>query len=76
MLFAEGTMSNPASASETPISTPPRSAPGIEPSPPTITMTNASSVYAGPSTGVTSTSRIIMQPATATQADPTPKVSA
>src|SRR5262245_35138697 len=44
MLFAEGAMKSPASASETPISTPPSSAPPIEPSPPTITMTKASSV--------------------------------
>src|SRR6476620_508758 len=44
MLFAEGAMKRPATASETPISTPPRSAPPIEPSPPTITMTKASSV--------------------------------
>src|SRR5262249_593274 len=44
MLFADGTMNRPASASETPISTPPSSAPGIEPRPPTITMTKASSV--------------------------------
>src|SRR5678816_3698455 len=45
MLFADGAISTPASASETPITTPPRSAPTIEPRPPTITMTNASRVY-------------------------------
>src|SRR5712671_4551263 len=44
MLLAEGTMNSPASASEAPISTPPSSAPAIEPRPPTITMTNASNV--------------------------------
>src|SRR5689334_17595522 len=44
MLLAEGAMRSPATASETPISTPPRSAPPIEPRPPTITMTKASSV--------------------------------
>ena len=44
MLFADGVKSRPASASVTPISTPPRSAPGIEPSPPVITMTKASRV--------------------------------
>src|SRR6185503_11497805 len=44
MLFAEGAMKSPATASETPISTPPRSAPPIDPSPPTITMTKARSV--------------------------------
>ena len=44
MLFADGVNSSPASASVTPISTPPSSAPGIEPSPPVMTMTKASSV--------------------------------
>ena len=44
MLLADGAMSTPASASETPMTSPPRSAPTIEPSPPTITMTNASNV--------------------------------
>ena len=44
ILLADGVMSMPASASETPMSSPPRSAPTIEPSPPTITMTNASKV--------------------------------
>src|SRR3990172_6312396 len=44
MLFADGVKYRPASASDTPISTPPSSAPAMEPSPPTITMTNASSV--------------------------------
>src|SRR5688572_17982378 len=44
MLFAEGVKSTPPSASVRPISRPPRSAPGIEPSPPVMTMTNASSV--------------------------------
>src|SRR5262245_43849115 len=56
--------------------TPPAMAPDIEPSPPTITITNASRVYAGPALGVTSTSKAIMQPATATQAEPSPNVSA
>src|SRR5271156_5392831 len=41
MLLADGVNSNPASASVSPISTPPISAPGIEPSPPVITMTKA-----------------------------------
>src|SRR4030095_14621125 len=44
MLFAEGVMTRPAGASDTPISTPPSSAPVIEPSPPTMTITKASSV--------------------------------
>ncbi len=44
MLFAEGVMSRPASASDTPIARPPSSAPTIEPRPPTMTMTNASRV--------------------------------
>src|SRR5262249_2003280 len=44
MLFADGVKIRPASASVSPISTPPTSAPGIEPSPPVITMMNASSV--------------------------------
>src|ERR1044071_206333 len=44
MLFADGAIKNPPSASETPIRTPPTSAPLIEPNPPTITMTNASRV--------------------------------
>ena len=44
MLFADGAMSSPASASDTPISTPPSSAPTIEPRPPTMTMTKASRV--------------------------------
>src|SRR5436190_12496806 len=45
MLFADGVNMRPASASVMPISTPPRSAPGIEPRPPVMTMTKASSVY-------------------------------
>src|SRR5262249_25359765 len=44
MLLADGAMNRPASASEVPMRTPPRSAPAIEPRPPTITITNASSV--------------------------------
>src|ERR1051326_5026699 len=44
MLFIDGAAKNPASASDTPISTPPSSAPAIEPSPPMMTMVNASSV--------------------------------
>ena len=44
MLFAEGVNSTPPSASVTPISSPPSSAPGIEPSPPVMTMTKASRV--------------------------------
>ena len=44
MLFADGVNSSPAIASVSPISTPPSSAPGIEPSPPVMTMTKASSV--------------------------------
>ena len=60
----------------TPISTPPRSAPGIEPSPPVMTMTKASSVKLGPSIGVTSTMSVSMVPAAPTQAAPIPKVSA
>src|SRR6202042_1444858 len=39
MLLADGVNSTPASASVTPISTPPTSAPPIEPSPPVMTMT-------------------------------------
>src|SRR5688572_11477158 len=44
MLLAEGVNSTPPSASVRPISRPPSSAPGIEPRPPVITMTKASSV--------------------------------
>src|SRR5262249_51423024 len=44
MLLADGAIKRPASASDTPISTPPSSAPPIEPSPPTMTITKASSV--------------------------------
>ena len=44
MLFADGVNSSPASASVSPIKSPPTSAPGIEPSPPVMTMTKASSV--------------------------------
>src|SRR6266508_2258049 len=44
MLFAEGVINKPARASETPMSTPPMSAPDIEPRPPTITITKARSV--------------------------------
>src|SRR5262249_2530614 len=35
MLFIDGSIKNPASASDTPIKTPPTSAPAIEPRPPT-----------------------------------------
>src|SRR5207244_1613007 len=52
MLFADGVKRSPASASVMPISTPPTSAPGIEPRPPVMTMTKAKSVYCGPSGGV------------------------
>src|SRR5215212_314168 len=76
MLFAEGVKNNPASASVTPIRTPPNNAPGMEPNPPVITMTKASSVMAGPSAGVTSTISTRMEPAAPTQAAPSPKVSA
>src|ERR1700722_16284329 len=41
MLLADGVNSKPASASVSPISPPPISAPGIEPSPPVMTMTKA-----------------------------------
>src|SRR5712691_106091 len=44
MLLADGVKNNPASASVRPISTPPSSAPGIDPSPPVMTMTKASRV--------------------------------
>ena len=44
MLLADGVNSNPAIASVRPIKTPPISAPGIEPRPPVMTMTKASSV--------------------------------
>src|SRR5581483_7416576 len=44
MLFIDGTSRNPASASDNPMSTPPTSAPVIEPSTPTMTMMKASSV--------------------------------
>src|SRR6185312_5609707 len=43
MVFADGVKMSPAMASVSPISTPPTSAPGIEPRPPVITMTKASS---------------------------------
>ncbi len=44
MLLADGVISSPATDSETPIRIPPASAPTMEPSPPMITMTKASSV--------------------------------
>src|SRR5882762_9590462 len=66
MLFADGVNRRPASASVMPISTPPSSAPGIEPSPPVMTMTKASSVYCGPSGGVTSTMSVSIEPAAPT----------
>ena len=44
MLLADGVNSSPPSASVTPISTPPSSAPGMEPRPPVMTITKASSV--------------------------------
>src|SRR6185503_14508994 len=44
MLLADGVKSNPPSASVTPISTPPSSAPGMEPSHPVMTMTKANRV--------------------------------
>src|SRR3569623_2860420 len=76
MLLAEGASSNPASASDTPITTPPSSAPTMEPRPPRMTITNASSVYTGPRPGVTSMSGTIAQPATAPAAAPTPTLTA
>src|SRR3954453_1708609 len=45
MLFADGGNSKPALAPVIPIRTPAISAPGIEPRPPVMTITNASSVY-------------------------------
>src|SRR5262245_62608367 len=44
MLLAEGVKRSPARASVSPIRTPPMSAPGIEPRPPVMTITKASSV--------------------------------
>src|SRR5690606_3019378 len=44
MLLADGVKNKPASASVMPIRIPPSKAPGIEPSPPVITMTKARSV--------------------------------
>src|SRR6516162_1546735 len=76
MLLAEGVNRSPAKASVTPIKRPPKSAPAIEPSPPVMTMTKASSVYVGPMVGVTSTIKVIMTPAAPTQAAPMPNVSA
>src|SRR5262249_37780358 len=73
MLLAEGVKNRPAIASVSPISTPPSSAPGIEPSPPVMTMMKASSVKAGPRAGVTPTSTA---PARPTEAAPRPNVSA
>ena len=51
MLLSEGCSSRPATASLTPISRPPISAPVMLPSPPTITMTKASSVYSAARNG-------------------------
>ena len=76
MLLADGVKNSPAIASVSPISTPPSTAPGIEPSPPVMTMMKASSVKAGPRAGVTSTSSTSMEPAAPTQAAPRPNVSA
>src|SRR5690606_642994 len=76
MLFAEGAKNRPDIASDRPIRMPPSSAPGIEPSPPTMTMTKACRVKAGPMLGVVSTSSTIMAPAAPTQAEPMPKVRA
>src|SRR5262249_2828554 len=44
MLFIDGSIMKPASASDTPISTPPTRAPVIQPRPPTMTMMKDSSV--------------------------------
>src|SRR6266436_3846835 len=44
MLFIDGANRKPASASETPIRTPPTSAPAIDPMPPMMTMMKAMSV--------------------------------
>src|SRR5579871_453808 len=44
MLFIDGASRKPASASEVPISTPPTSAPAIDPMPPMMTMMKARSV--------------------------------
>ena len=44
MLLAEGAKNRPASASDMPIRMPPKIAPGIDPSPPMITIMKASSV--------------------------------
>src|SRR5262249_20560178 len=74
MLLADGVKNSPAIASVSPISTPPSSAPGMEPSPPVMTMTKASSVKAGPSAGVTSTNSTSIPPAAPTQAAPRPNV--
>src|SRR5262245_55868480 len=68
MLLADGVKNKPAMASVSPISTPPSSAPGMEPRPPVMTMMKASSVKAGPNAGVTSTSSTSMAPAAPTQA--------
>src|ERR1051326_2699779 len=76
MLLADGEKNSPASASVSPISTPPSGARVSEPSPPVITTMKASSVSAGPSGGVTSTISTMMAPAAPTQAAPSPNDSA
>jgi hypothetical protein len=76
MLFIDGSKKKPASASVTPINMPPTSAPLMEPSPPTITMTKACKVKACASAGRASAMVTIRAPAAPTQASPIPKVSA
>ena len=76
MLLSEGCSSRPATASLTPISRPPISAPVMLPSPPTITITKASRVYSAARKGVTGMMVIMSAPAAPTQAAPTPKVKA
>src|SRR5262249_48695691 len=72
ILLAEGVKRSPPKASVRPISTPPNSAPAIEPSPPVMTITKARSVYVGPSGGGPSMRSTIIHP----QAPPPPPPTA
>ena len=72
----EGAMTRLASASATPMTSPPKSAPPMEPRPPMMTMVKASKVKPGASMGVTSAMETSSAPAAPTQARPMPKVRA
>ena len=76
MLFIDGATIRLASASVTPMTTPPSNAPAIDPRPPMMTIVKANRVKAGAIPGVGSAMVTSRAPAAPQHASPKPNVSA